>query len=129
MISPDIWCLAVERLVSAHHAREEASAVVIDDLRFPNDWQMWRRLGGVIVRLRRPGARRRLRRGSITQQIAPLCFVLRQERWGRSRFTRLSTIGIARPAQLEVINDGDIEATFGRLVSGLKQLSASERNG
>lgn len=129
MISPDIWCLAVERLVSAHRAREEASPVVIDDLRFPNDWQMCERLGGVIVRLMRPGSAPEapswidhaanryaaLRVAAMALGARPLHAT--EYHWYRA------------PAQLEVINEGDIEVTFARLVSGLEQLSASERNG
>src|SRR3546814_7787118 len=53
MISQDVWANAVEARILNLWARSDA-AIVIDDLRFPNDWAMLRRLGGILIRLRRP---------------------------------------------------------------------------
>jgi hypothetical protein len=54
MISPRIWANAVESTISSMEERH-STQIVIDDLRFPSDWEVVSRLGGVLVRINRPG--------------------------------------------------------------------------
>jgi hypothetical protein len=54
MISPDIWANAARLRLQTHFAQIDAAPVVIDDLRFPNDWQVVSDFGGKIIRVRRP---------------------------------------------------------------------------
>src|SRR3546814_4915381 len=58
MISPAVSANAVEARILNIWARSDA-AIVIDDLRFPNDWAMLRRLGGILIRISRPEVSRR----------------------------------------------------------------------
>lgn len=58
-ISPDIWTNAIyDRIVSIkdpiRRPQGEQVRIIIDDLRFPNDWAMLDRVGGVLIRIRRP---------------------------------------------------------------------------
>lgn len=54
MISPDLWANAVRARLHVHFAQSPASPVIIDDLRFPNDWRVVSAFGGVLLRVRRP---------------------------------------------------------------------------
>lgn len=65
MISPDLWVSAVQALIIQHQTRaatakkkQPHAGVVIDDIRFPNEWEMVRRLGGSLWRIRRPQVER-----------------------------------------------------------------------
>ena len=51
-ISPEIWINDWERKVIAAHKTQN---VVCDDLRFPNECQKIKSLGGITIRIRRPG--------------------------------------------------------------------------
>lgn len=54
LISSEIWANAIEARVRAMWSVDPVP-VVIDDLRFPSDWTVVRRLGGILVRVIRPG--------------------------------------------------------------------------
>jgi len=54
MISLDIWANAVEARIRAMWIAGPLP-IVIDDLRFPSDWAVVGRLGGMLVRVVRPG--------------------------------------------------------------------------
>ncbi len=54
MISPGLWANAVEIKIRAVW-RDCPSPIVIDDMRFPSDWSVIERLGGILVRIVRPG--------------------------------------------------------------------------
>ena len=49
LIADDVWVRALE------HRIKDADRVVIDDVRFPNEAEMIRKLGGVVVRVVRAG--------------------------------------------------------------------------
>lgn len=50
-IAPDVWT----RLTLAGASLREGRSVVIDDVRFPNEVVAIRALGGIVVRIERPG--------------------------------------------------------------------------
>jgi hypothetical protein len=54
MISPRLWANAVERRLRDMRA-EGVGRVVIDDLRFPSDFEVVARCGGMIISVVRPG--------------------------------------------------------------------------
>ncbi|WP_394178909.1 hypothetical protein [Yoonia maritima] len=55
MISEDLWSKHLERrLVRFFEENDGVGAVVVDDLRFPNDWKAITNLGGQLVSVRRP---------------------------------------------------------------------------
>lgn len=54
MVSPELWANAVEMRVRRMWS-DAPVPVVIDDLRFPSDWAVVGRLGGILVRVVRPG--------------------------------------------------------------------------
>lgn len=54
MISPDLWANAVRHRLAAHFDEAPTIPVIIDDLRFPNDWAVVGAFDGVLLRVRRP---------------------------------------------------------------------------
>ncbi len=55
MITPDLWANAIKfRLERYLRENSDPSPVVIDDLRFPNDWAVVQNFGGLILTIRRP---------------------------------------------------------------------------
>ncbi|MDP1617916.1 hypothetical protein [Phenylobacterium sp.] len=59
MVTPDIWANAVRQRLRRHFSDAASPPpVVIDDLRFPNDWKVVREFGGVILRVRRSDVER-----------------------------------------------------------------------
>lgn len=61
MMSPDLWVNAMQVLIVQHQTKSATgkkkpphAGVVIDDIRFPNEWDMVRRMGGVLWKVRRP---------------------------------------------------------------------------
>ena len=54
MISPRIWANAVKDRIRNRLSEPHPRLIVIDDLRFPTDWEVVSAFGGAIVRIRRP---------------------------------------------------------------------------
>lgn len=54
LVSPNIWANALRLKIGRHLQAENASPVVVDDLRFPNDWKVVSDYGGTILTVRRP---------------------------------------------------------------------------
>lgn len=52
-LHPDIWVLATERMLSYHLSLDFSENIVIADVRFPNEIDMIRRLGGQIWHIQR----------------------------------------------------------------------------
>lgn len=68
MIGGDLWVNAIQARIIAHQTKcatrrrksgEPCRGVVIDDIRFPNEWAMMERLGGSLWRIRRPDVERK----------------------------------------------------------------------
>lgn len=55
MITPNIWANAVKQRLEQ---QGDDSKIVIDDLRFPNDWAVIQHFGGKILTVRRPSVER-----------------------------------------------------------------------
>jgi hypothetical protein len=54
MITPDLWVNVMKVRIEMHlNSRLDAAPIVIDDLRFPNDWGLVKRFGGLILTIRR----------------------------------------------------------------------------
>jgi hypothetical protein len=53
VLHPDIWVLATERMLSYHLSLDFSENIVIADVRFPNEIDMIRRLGGQIWHIQR----------------------------------------------------------------------------
>lgn len=56
MITPDLWANAIRSKIRNHLASAEAAPIVIDDLRFPNDWAVVNEFEGQILAVRRKTA-------------------------------------------------------------------------
>lgn len=54
-VAPDLWCRAMERRIRLAN-RFYVAAIVITDVRFPEEAALVRRLGGEVWRIERPGA-------------------------------------------------------------------------
>lgn len=61
LIGPDLWVNAIQEQIIGHRTKCATSrkkctcaGIVIEDVRFPNEWDMIQRLGGVIWLVRRP---------------------------------------------------------------------------
>lgn len=54
MISPDLWANAIKLRINQHLEFTPHVPIVIDDLRFPNDWAVVEHFGGKILTVRRP---------------------------------------------------------------------------
>jgi len=55
MITPDLWPNAVKLRIDQHLSGSTNPApIVIDDLRFPDDWAIAKHFGGLILTIRRP---------------------------------------------------------------------------
>ena len=54
MISPDLWSNAVRARIEDRLRNPPVQPIVIDDLRFPSDWDVIEAFGGLIVRVRHP---------------------------------------------------------------------------
>ncbi len=54
-VAPDLWCRTMEQRLRVAR-RLHAEAIVITDVRFPDEAALVRRLGGEIWRIERPGA-------------------------------------------------------------------------
>jgi hypothetical protein len=53
MISPRLWANAVKDKIARRLTEPNPRPIVIDDLRFPTDWEVVSAFGGAIVRIRR----------------------------------------------------------------------------
>lgn len=114
MISPLIWADAIElRLVEMR--AKGISRVVIDDLRFPSDFAVVERLGGIIVRVVREG---------VSQRRTMLDIIVHKSPWLRPA---LRTAGLSpihetefhwhdAPAKFDVVNEGAPEAMLARFL-------------
>ncbi len=59
MITPDLWANSLKARIEKHLVASEApTPIVVDDLRFPNDWGVVQQFGGLILTIRRPGKER-----------------------------------------------------------------------
>src|SRR4051794_40547514 len=55
MITPDLWANALKIRLENYLANTPIpKPIVVDDLRFPNDWSVIQGLGGRIITIRRP---------------------------------------------------------------------------
>lgn len=117
MMSPDIWADALDRRLE-HLTAEGAEKIVIDDLRFPEDFAVVVRRNGVIARVVRPGVSSRLR--AIDHLV---------HRWPTSRRSLVS-LGFhplheteyhwhGAPASFDVLNDGTIDEAHSALLAAL----------
>lgn len=117
MISPKIWADALDRQLE-QLTREGTEKIVIDDLRFPDDFDVIVRRNGIVARVVRPGISPRLRG---VDHIA--------HRWPSSR-RLLTSLGF-RPlheteyhwhgalGSFDVVNDGTIEESHAALLAAL----------
>lgn len=59
MITPDLWANAVRLRIEQHLSESlNPAPIVIDDLRFSNDWDVVQQFGGIILTIRRPAKER-----------------------------------------------------------------------
>jgi hypothetical protein len=121
MIGADFWVNAVQEQIIALRAKNETlprakrtNGVVIEDIRFPNEWDMLARLGGAIWRVRRP---------EVETLPHPLDrWRIEGNRWQSALASFLTKTGLfgkpvhvseywwsQAPADAEFINDGEIE--------------------
>lgn len=56
MINPEIWLFIMKQKIKVIHEMDPAAIVVIDDVRFPNEYDMVHDLGGIIAMISRPEA-------------------------------------------------------------------------
>lgn len=59
MISPDIWSNALGIRIKTELENNPHARIVVDDLRFPNDWEVIQAFGGLILTVRRPSVERK----------------------------------------------------------------------
>jgi hypothetical protein len=125
-ISPDIWANAVyDRILrkqeTARELGQEHAGVIIDDLRFPNDWAMLNRLGGVLIRIRRPGierARTWLDRTYYRWPIGPCRYAARLFGWRPIHETEYHWPDA--PADAEFWNTGTPEELLAQAIAYLR---------
>jgi hypothetical protein len=119
MISPWIWADALERRLELMK-KDDRRRIVIDDLRFPEDFAVVERMGGAIVRISCPAVSRE--RG-LADHAA--------HRWPWIR-PMLHTIGLRpvheteyhwpdAPALFEVLNDQGTDVLLARFLAGFKK--------
>jgi hypothetical protein len=60
MITADLWANAMKVEIEKHlgGSHLNPSPIVIDDLRFPNDWSVVQHFGGILLTIRRPSVER-----------------------------------------------------------------------
>lgn len=117
MISPTIWADALDRRLE-QLAREGVENIVIDDLRFPEDFAVIVRRHGVIARVVRPGISTRLRGVDHLAHRSPT--------WHRfltfHGFRPLHETEYhwhSAPASIDVVNEGTIEESHAALLAAL----------
>jgi hypothetical protein len=118
MIDPNIWASAVEIRLRAALATS-SNRIVIDDLRFPNDWRVVTALGGVIVRVTRVGA------SKPRSHIDKIVFrfpILRDliESMGGAPIHETEYHWHDAPASIDLANDEQVDITRLKLVDCLK---------
>lgn len=117
MISPKIWADALDRRLE-QLTREGVEKIVIDDLRFPEDFAVIVRRKGIIARVVRPGISPRLRG---VDHLA--------HRWPKSR-RFLTSLGFrpiheteyhwnCAPASFDLLNNRRIEESHAALLAAL----------
>lgn len=117
MISPKIWADALDRQLE-QLTREGVEKIVIDDLRFPEDFSVIVRRNGILARVVRSGISPRLRNVDYITH-----------RWPGSR-RLLTSLGIrplheteyhwhGAPASFDVVNNGTIEESHAALLTML----------
>ena len=124
MISPKIWADALDRRLEQLSA-EGAKKIVIDDVRFPEDFAVIVRRNGVIARVVRPGVGPRLRGidhlahrwPKLQRSLTALGFCPLHE-------TEYHWFGA--PASFDVLNDGTIEEAHAALLAGLAASSPAD---
>lgn len=126
MISPHIWADALNRRLEVLIG-QGVEAIVIDDLRFPEDFAVISQLEGVIVRVVRP---------DVSRNRSPLDHLAKS--WPRSRpLLKLTGMRMAHetelhwhdaPAAFDVVNDGEIEDAMSRLLVELENYNGSISN-
>jgi len=56
MINPEIWLFIMKQKIKVIHEMDPTAIVVIDDVRFPNEYDLVHDLGGIIAMITRPEA-------------------------------------------------------------------------
>lgn len=69
MIGPDIWINAFKRNGDELRLDEDVRGIVVDDVRFENEVAAIREMGGVIVRIERPGAGSQTGAAHVSEQL------------------------------------------------------------
>ncbi len=124
MITPDIWANAVKLRIGYHFENDRtAPPVVIDDLRFPNDWLVVSDFGGVIVRVRRPEIERQRTRIDIAYHRSGLGRALRGR--GILGWTPIHETEFHwpdAPSGHDLMNTGSIDALVTQTLAHLDQI-------
>lgn len=123
MISPHIWADALEHRVG-HMRSQGIERIVIDDLRFPEDFAALSRLGGTMVRIIRPGISRNLRLADHLVMrwpwsTAPLTWL------GVSLTHETEIHWHSAPASFEIVNNANLDVALNKLLSRLVELPSS----
>lgn len=96
-IHPDLWCSRVEALIAEHWRANPHIPVVIPDIRFPNEVEMIRRNGGILLKVRRPSVE-----PSFTWVDRLLRFLrIRKPLHPSEAYWRVA------PCHVEIVNDGE----------------------
>lgn len=123
MMSPEIWSNAVEMRIRRIW-NERPMAVVIDDLRFPSDWAVVHRLGGILIRIVRPGVGRRRTTADRLAQMLPV-FRPGLAALGFKTVHETEFHWHHAPADIELTNDSTPEELEHRLLKALAERGIS----
>lgn len=110
LISEGIWAHAVsERL--AHKVNEGSRRIVIDDLRFPNDWRVIVEAGGTVIKVKNPNTSKKRSLGDrIAQKSKFIRFLGNAMRLNLLHETEFHWYDA--PSSITILNDGSTDDLF-----------------
>lgn len=97
LISPNLWVSRVEAIIVDHWRANPQVPVIIPDVRFPNEVDMIRRNGGVLIRVRRP---------SVEPSFSPLARLRRLVHLDAPLHPS-ETLWRVAPCNVDIWNEGD----------------------
>jgi hypothetical protein len=120
LITPNLWSNAAKLKIEQQLITTPEQHIVIDDLRFPSDWQVIEELGGIILTVRRPEIEPCRRIMDIVYHRFHLSQIFGQSILGWQPLHETEFHWRDAPCRAEIYNQGTIEELANNALNALR---------